>query len=286
MANFISMDKRVAVISALVEGCSVRSTVRMTGVSKGAILRLLASIGPACADYQNRTLRNLTCERIQCDEIWSFVAAKQKNVTQSVMAREPMAGDVWTWVAMDATTKLACTWCVGHRDAHTARAFVGDLKGRLAHRVQLTTDGLKFYFHAIAKYFDDEVDYATLTKIYGGTTEESGASVRYSPARCLGTETKIKIGNPDPKHINTSYIERQNLTMRMQMRRYTRLTNAFSKNLENHIHSVNLFYMWYNFARVHQTLRVAPAMEAGISSHVWSIAEIVSLSSAQMARAA
>jgi len=277
MSNFISMDKRVAVISALVEGCSVRATVRMTGVSKGAILRLLESVGTACAEFQDQALRNLPATRIQCDEIWSFVAAKQKNVTSAVQAREPMAGDVWTWVAMDSDTKLACTWVVGSRDAHTARVFVRDLKSRLANRVQLTTDGLKHYFHAIAEYFDDEVDYATLTKIYGATVEESGANVRYSPARCLGTETKVKIGNPDPKHINTSYIERQNLTMRMQMRRYTRLTNAFSKSLTNHIHSVNLFYMWYNFARVHQTLRVTPAMEAGLSAHVWSIQEIVSL---------
>jgi IS1 family transposase len=279
MSNFISMDKRVAVISALVEGCSVRATVRMTGVSKGAILRLLESVGTACAEYQDAVLRNLPAKRIQCDEIWSFVAAKQKNVTSAVIAREPMAGDVWTWVAMDADSKLACTWVVGSRDAHTARVFVHDLKSRLANRVQLTSDGLRHYFHAIAEYFNDEVDYATLTKIYGGTVEESGANVRYSPARCLGTETRIKIGNPDPKHINTSFIERQNLTMRMQMRRYTRLTNAFSKNLTNHIHSVNLFYMWYNFVRVHQTLRITPAMEAGLSSHVWSIAEIVRLTS-------
>ena len=258
----------------------------MTGVSKGAILRLIESVGTACAIYQDRVLRNLPARRIQCDEIWSFVAAKQKNVTASVTAREPMAGDVWTWVAIDADTKLACTWVVGARDSHTARVFVLDLKSRLANRVQLTSDGLRHYFHAIAEYFNDEIDYATLTKIYGGTVEEGGANVRYSPARCLGTETKVMIGDPNPAHISTSYIERQNLTMRMQIRRYTRLTNAFSKSLTNHIHSVNLFYMWYNFVRVHQTLRVTPAMEAGISSHVWSIAEIVSLASLPITRAA
>jgi len=277
MSNFISMDKRVAVISALVEGCSVRSTVRMTGVSKGAILRLLASVGTACADYQDRVLRNLRCKRIQCDEIWSFVAAKQKNVTQKVMAREPMAGDVWTWVGMDADTKLACCWWVGARDTHTARGFIGDLESRLANRVQMSTDGLKMYFHAIAESFGNDIDYGTIHKIYGGTVDESGAYVRYSPARCLGTVSNVMIGNPDLDHVSTSYIERQSLTMRMQMRRYTRLTNAFSKNLENHIHSVNLFYMWYNFVRVHQTLRVTPAMEAGLSSHVWSVREIVEL---------
>ena len=275
MSNFISMDKRVAVISALVEGCSVRATVRMTGVSKGAILRLLESVGTACAEFQDQALRNLPATRIQCDEIWSFVAAKQKNVTSAVQAREPMAGDVWTWVAMDSDTKLACTWVVGSRDAHTARVFVRDLKSRLANRVQLTTDGLKHYFHAIAEYFDDEVDYATLTKIYGATVEESGANVRYSPARCLGTETKVKIGNPDPKHINTSYIERQNLTMRMQMRRLTRLTNAFSKKWENHWALLCLHFAYYNFVRIHRTLRVTPAMQAGITDRVWDISELL-----------
>jgi IS1 family transposase len=280
MANVLSIDKKAAVISALVEGCSINSIVRMTGVAKWTILRLLAATGRACSEYQDAVLVNLPAKRIQCDEIWSFVAAKQRNVTEKVKAREPMAGDVWTWVAIDADSKLACCWWVGQRDTHTARAFVGDLESRLANRVQMSTDGLKMYFHAIAGSFGNDIDYGTIHKIYGATVDESGAAVRYSPARCLGTETKVLIGNPDPAHINTSFVERQNLTMRMQMRRYTRLTNGFSKKLENHIHMVNLFYMWYNFARVHQTLRVTPAMEAGLSSHVWSIAEIVALVSA------
>jgi len=277
MANFISMDKRVAVISALVEGCSVRSTVRMTGVSKGAILRLLESIGPACADYQNRVLRNLRCKRIQCDEIWSFVAAKQKNVTQKVMAREPMAGDVWTWVAMDADTKLACTWCVGQRDTHTARAFIGDLESRLANRVQMSTDGLKMYFHAISESFGNGIDYGTIHKIYGGTVDESGAAVRYSPARCLGTVANVMIGNPDLDHISTSYVERQNLTMRMSMRRFTRLTNAFSKKVENHAAAVAIYMVAYNFQRKHMTLGTTPAVKAGIADHIWTVEEIIGL---------
>lgn len=280
MANFTRPEKEIAVITALVEGCSVRATVRMTGVSKGAVLRILERVGTACADYQDRVLRNIPSKRIQCDEIWSFVSAKQKNVTVAVAAREPAAGDVWTWVAMDADTKLAVSWFVGLRDWQSASAFVRDLQGRLSERVQLTTDGNRLYAFAINAAFQGDVDYAILQKMYGGTVNESGPQVRYSPAKCIGTKKEMRCGHPDPKHISTSYIERQNLTMRMQMRRYTRLTNGFSKKLENHIHSVNLFYMWYNFVRVHQTLRVTPAMEAGISSHVWSIAEIVQLSQA------
>jgi IS1 family transposase len=274
MANVISMAKRVAVLSALVEGCSVRSTSRMTGVSKGAILRLLESVGPACAEYQNRAIRNVTAKRVQVDEIWSFVGAKAKNVKPSHLEDGGYAGDVWTFVALDADTKLAISWLAGRRDAGYAADFLQDVASRLSNRVQLTSDGHKMYLDAVPDAFGEAVDFAQLVKVFGDNPE---AQKRYSPAQCLGTKRVEVIGDPDPAHISTSYIERQNLTMRMSMRRFTRLTNAFSKKLENHIHSINWFYMWYNFARVHQTLRVTPAMEAGISSHVWSIQEIVDL---------
>jgi len=274
MANVISMAKKIAVISALVEGCSVRSTSRMTGVSKGAILRLLVSVGEACAEYQDRVIRNVTAKRVQVDEIWSFVGAKAKNVKPEHFVDGGYAGDVWTFVALDADTKLAISWLAGARDAGFATEFLRDVEDRLANRIQLTSDGHKMYLTAVADAFGSGVDYAQLVKIFGSDPE--GAK-RYSPAQCLGIKKVEIIGDPDPKHVSTIYIERQNLTMRMSMRRFTRLTNAFSKSLENHIHSINLFYMWYNFARVHQTLRVTPAMEAGISSHVWSVAEIVGL---------
>jgi len=272
--NKLNNDKRVAVITALVEGCSVRATSRMTGVAKGTILRLLAEVGTACAEYQNATLRNIPAKRVQVDEIWSFVGCKQKNVTAERAERE-IAGDVWTFVAIEAQTKLAISWLVGRRDAGCATDFLQDVSSRLTNRVQLTTDGHRMYLMAVPDAFGADVDYAQLVKIYGNDPE---GQKRYSPARCLGTERVELIGKPDPAHVSTSFIERQNLTMRMQMRRFTRLTNAFSKKIENHMHAIALFYMWYNFGRIHQTLRVTPAMEAGISQHVWSIHEIVALS--------
>jgi IS1 family transposase len=275
--NKLSMDKKVAVISALVEGCSVRATSRLTGVAKGTILRLLAEVGTACAQYQDAVLRNIPARRVQVDEIWSFCYAKQKNITAAMFDNGGFAGDVWTCVAIDADTKLVLSWRVGWRDAGYATDFLQDVAGRLSNRVQLTTDGHKMYLTAVPDAFGKSVDHAQLVKIYGDDPERQK---RYSPARCLGTERIEVIGSPDPKHISTSYVERQNLTMRMQMRRFTRLTNAFSKKIENHEHAVALFYMWYNFGRLHQTLRVTPAMEAGISQHVWSIHEVVSLSEA------
>jgi len=276
------MDKRVAVITALVEGCSVRSTSRMTGVSKGAILRLLAEVGQACAEYQYAHLRNIPARRIQIDEIWSFCYAKQKNVT-SQMLENGHAGDVWTFVAIDAETKLVPSWFVGRRDAGCAAAFLQDVAARISNRVQLTTDGHKMYLEAVDAAFGGDVDFAQLVKVYGSDPE---AEKRYSPALCLDTTTQIVIGSPDPAHISTSYVERQNLTMRMCMRRFTRLTNAFSKKIENHCHAVALFYMHYNFCRIHQTLRITPAMEAGISRHVWSIREIITLSARTVSLAA
>ena len=282
MANVISVEKKVAVITALVEGCSVRSTVRMTGVSKGAVLRLLASVGTACAEYQNRVIRNVPSKRVQIDEIWSFCYCKQKNLTPTIAERQ-IAGDVWTFTAIDAETKLVLSWLVGRRDAGHAAQFLEDVAGRLSNRIQLTTDGHKMYLTAVDYAFGNGIDYAQLHKVYGNDSE---GQKRYSPAQCLGTLRQSVTGAPDPAHISTSYVERQNLNMRMNMRRFTRLTNAFSKKIDNHIHMVALFHMHYNFARVHQTLRVTPAMEAGISSHVWSISDIASLAAVTRALAA
>jgi IS1 family transposase len=270
--NKLSREKQVQVIAALVEGNSVNSTVRMTGVHKTTILKLLAELGSRCADYQDRMMRNLKCKRIQCDEIWEFVYAKEKNVPADKKGHFGF-GDVWTWVAIDADTKLVPSFMVGNRDARSASMFIDDLKDRLANRVQLTTDGLKVYLEAVEGAFGADIDYAQLVKIYGATQEET----RYSPAECIGCETKIIQGKPDSKHISTSYVERQNLTMRMRMRRFTRLTNGFSKKIENHAYALALFYMHYNFCHVHQTLRVTPAMEAGVSDHVWSLEEIAAL---------
>jgi IS1 family transposase len=274
--NKLDTAKRTQIVTAIVEGCSVRSISRMTGASKNTIQKLLLDLGIACIDYMNKTLVNLSCHRIQCDEIWNFVAAKQGNLTDKILARNPHAGDCWTWVAIDADTKLVCTWMIGKRDWITARTFIDDLQGRLANRVQITTDGLKLYTQAINLAFGREVDYAALTKLYGGSSSKT-AEIRYSPAECVGCRKDPKIGDPDMKHVSTSYVERQNLTMRMGMRRYTRLTNAFSKKIENHIATLAIFYCHYNFVRIHQTLRVTPAMAAGVSDRLWSVEDLVGL---------
>jgi len=273
--NRLDKEKQMQVVSALVEGNSVRATVRMTGVAKNTVAKLLVDLGAACSEYLNKTLVNLPCQRVQCDEIWSFIAAKQANVTPKLAD----AGDLWTWVAMDADTKLVCTYCVGKRDWYTAKNFVDDLAARMANRIQLTTDGNRLYLFAINSAFQCDIDYAILMKKYGGTVNETATETRYSPAKCIGCEKKPKIGRPDPKHISTSMVERQNLTMRMQMRRYTRLTNAFSKKIENHVASLAIHYLHYNFVRIHQTLRVTPAMAAGISNHVWELEDMIALMS-------
>jgi IS1 family transposase len=275
--NKLDDAKRAQVIAALVEGNSIRATVRMTGVAKNTIAKLLVELGSACSEYLYRALRNLPCKRVQCDEIWSFVAAKQANVTAKLRESNPYAGDVWTWVAMDADSKLVCSWSVGHRDWVTAKHFVDDLASRMANRIQLTTDGNRLYLFAINAAFQGDIDYGILMKLYGGKVDESGPNVRYSPAACIGAEKKPKIGNPDPQHISTSFIERQNLTMRMSLRRFTRLTNAFSKKIENHVAALALHYMHYNFCRIHQSLRITPAMAAGISDHVWEIEDMIAL---------
>ena len=271
--NKLDNTKRAQVIAALVEGCSIRATARMTDVARNTVNKLLVELGAACSEYLSKSLVNLKCQRIQCDEIWAFCYAKQKNVTPE-MAEKRICGDVWTWVAMDADTKLVCSWMVGQRDPETARLFMDDLASRLTERVQLTTDGLKAYLTAVKGAFGNDIDYAMLVKIYGNSPE---GQTRYSPATCIGCETKRIKGDPDPRHINTSYIERQNLTMRMQMRRFTRLTNAFSKKIENHIASIAIHYMHYNFVRIHQTLRVTPAMAAGVADQVWNLADLVAL---------
>jgi IS1 family transposase len=271
--NKLSTAKRVAVVTALVEGCSIRSTVRMTSVSKNTIAKLLIELGAACTRYQDETLRNLPCKRLQCDEIWSFVGGKDKNLSSDKRAQG--LGSVWTWTAICADTKLIPSWLVGSRDAESAYEFMQDVAGRLRCRIQLTTDAHKPYLSAVEDAFGAEIDFATLQKLYGRDSADDAK--RYSPAKCLGLEVRTITGDPNQKHISTSYVERQNLTMRMSMRRFTRLTNAFSKKVENHAAAIALYFMYYNFGRVHQTLRVTPAMEAGVSDHVWSIEEIVAL---------
>lgn len=270
--NKLNKAKQAQVIAALVEGTSVNATVRMTGVAKNTILKLLADLGTACVEYQDKALRNLTCKRIQCDEIWQFCYAKEKNVPEEMKGKFGV-GDVWTWVAIDADTKLVPSYMLGNRDLETARTFIEDLASRLASRVQLTTDGLKVYLDAVEGAFGANVDYAQLIKVYGASQEET----RYSPAECLGTEIKVINGRPKTEHISTSFIERQNLTMRMGMRRFTRLTNGFSKKVENHFYAIAIHFMHYNFCRVHKTLRVTPAMEAGISDHVWDLDEMLGI---------
>ncbi len=246
----------------------------MTGASKNTIVKLLSDIGSACSEYQVQTLRNLPCKRLQLDEIWSFVYAKAKNI-QAAKAAPEIAGDLWTWTALDADSKLIASWFVGDRSGQSASMFVNDLAGRLANRVQITTDGHKAYLQAIEGAFGSEIDYATLEKLYTSPPKDC-PNTRYSPGVCCGTRTKKITGNPDSAHISTSYAERANLSMRMGMRRFTRLTNAFSKKIENHVHAISIYFMHYNFARIHQTLRVTPAMQAGVSDHVWTLDELVS----------
>jgi IS1 family transposase len=271
--NKLTGQRREQVIRCLIEGCSIRSTVRVTGVAKKTVMRLLVEVGAVCSEYQDRVFRNLKLTRIQCDEIWTFVYAKQKNVTARMLERGHV-GDVWTWVAIDAETKLVPCWMVGGRDAGTAKTFIDDLAGRLTTRVQLTTDGHKAYLGAIEDAFGCAVDYAILIKLYGNEPE---TEVRYSPAQCIGTRTEIIMGRPEPEHISTSYVERQNLTMRMCMRRFTRLTNAFSKKIENHAAAIALHYFAYNFIKIHRTLRCTPAMAAGVTDRLWDVADLVAL---------
>jgi IS1 family transposase len=271
--NQLTNERRAQVIKQICEGSSIRSTVRLTSVAKNTIVKLLREIGEVCTQYQDKTLRNLPCKRIQCDEIWSFCYAKDKNVP-AVKRGQFGFGDVWTWTAICPDTKLIASWEVGRRDASTAYEFMQDLAGRLANRVQLTTDGLRVYADAVESAFGSNIDYAMLIKLYGNDRDREAT---YSPAECIGCRTVEVNGAPKQHHISTSHVERHNLSMRMHMRRFARLTNAFSKKLENHVAMLALYFMYYNFCRIHQTLRVTPAMEAGISDHVWGVEEIVAL---------
>lgn len=279
--NQLSTEERTKVVAALVEGNSLRSITRMTGVHRTTVMKLLADLGRACSIYQDRVFRGLTCKRIQCDEIWSFVGAKEKNTSDEKKAQG--WGDVWTWTAIDAETKLVPCWYVGTRDAQAAYHFMHDLADRLAHRVQLTADGHKPYLAAVADAFGTDIDFAQLIKVYG---EGPKTEARYSPAQCMGAKKAAVTGSPERRHISTSFVERQNLTMRMSMRRFTRLTNAFSKKVENHEHAIALHFMKYNFCRIHQTLRCTPAMAAGVSTKVWSISDVIALLGTEASMAA
>jgi IS1 family transposase len=271
--NKLDTDRRAKILHCLCEGNSIRATARLTDSAINTVVKLLCEIGRACSQYQDKTLRNLKCRLLQTDEAWAFVGCKEKNATAEKKAKGH--GDVWTWAAIDAETKLIPCWFIGARDASAAYHFMHDLADRLANRVQLTTDGHKAYLSAVEDAFGADIDYAMLVKIYGAAPEDS--EVRYSPAICMGTRKGVVTGKPDFKHVSTSFVERQNLTMRMSMRRFTRLTNAFSKKLENHEHAVALHFMHYNFCRIHQSLRVTPAMEANVTDHVWSLEEVIEL---------
>lgn len=273
--NRLTPAKRAQVIGCLVEGMSIRSTCRITGVAKGTATKLLVDLGDACSAYMNETLVDLPCERIQADEIWAFVGKKAARQTPEERAAFG-TGDVWTWVAIDADTKLVPSYYVGQRTTEDAYAFLSDLAGRVTKRIQLTTDSWKAYLVAVEEAFGRDVDYAQLHKIYG-RVRDLDAERRYSPPVCLGIDVRVKSGDPDPDHISTSYVERQNLTMRMGMRRFTRLTNAFSKKVENLAAAISIHFLHYNFARVHKTLGVTPAMAAGVSDHVWTLSEIIAL---------
>jgi IS1 family transposase len=271
--NRLSLRERAQVISALVEGTAINAIVRMTGVSKPTILKLIRDVGEACIEFEGKALRNLNCKRIECDELFSFCYAREKNVPQDKKGQFGF-GDVWTWTALDTDSKLLCSWAIGDRGAETAKVFMKDLASRLANRVQLTTDGHRAYLEAVEGAFGTDVDYAMLVKMYGNDHQNE---LGYSPADCIGCR-KIDInGAPDHKSVTTSHVERFNLTIRMHMRRYTRLTNAHSKKIANHIYSFAMHSVFYNFCKIHQSLRVTPAMEAGITDHVWTVEELAAL---------
>jgi IS1 family transposase len=271
--NQLSPEARARVIACLVEGNSLRSVTRITGTHRTTCMKLLADLGRACSVYQDAVFRNLPCKRIQCDETWSYIGAKAKNATPEQKAEG--WGDCWTWIALCPDTKLIPCWFIGGRDAGAAYHFMHDLAGRLASRVQLTTDGHNAYLSAVESAFGNEIDFAQLVKIYGATP--STPETRYSPAVCMGAKKAKVTGSPDFAHVSTSHVERANLTLRMGNRRFTRLTNAFSKKFENHEHSLALHFMVYNFCKIHGSLRVTPGMAAGVTSRVWELTDLVAL---------
>ena len=269
--NKLSTERRAQILGMMVEGNSIRAIVRMTGASKNTIVKLLEDAGEAFSAYQDQAFRNLTCKQLQLDEIWAYSYCKARTVPFAKAAPED-AGDLWTWVALDADTKLVPSWRIGDRSGMTATEFVCDLSSRLSSRVQVTTDGHRAYLDAIDTAFGIDVDYAQLVKMYGEVPHPAG---RYSPAQIQGTKTFCCQGNPDKRHISTSFVERQNLTMRMSMKRFARLGNGFSKKAENHAHSVAIHFMHYNFVRIHQSLRITPAMAAGVTTKLWSLTDMV-----------
>jgi IS1 family transposase len=274
--NVLSIEKRAQILHLLVEGNSMRATSRLADCSINTVTKLLVDVGAACSEYQDKAMRNLSCKRIQCDEIWAFCYCKEKNVApeqEGVLGY----GDVWTWTAIDPVTKLVPSFMVGKRDADYAKAFIEDLASRLAGRVQLTTDGLKAYVEAVEGAFGRDIDFAQLVKIYGIAGQTTSDARRYSPSEFTGSEKRVKMGDPDMQHVSTSHVERQNLTMRMSMRRFTRLTNGFSKKVDNLECMVALHFMHYNFVRIHKSLHTTPAMMAGVSDKLWSVEDIAAL---------
>lgn len=273
--NRLDTQTRVRIVACLVEGNSIRATCRMTGAAKNTVVKLLVDLGAACQRFHDGAVRGLKTQRLQCDEIWSFCYCKKKS-TPVHLKDDPSVGDVWTWTAIDADSKLMVSWLVGDRTNDSAREIILDVSGRIvSERIQLTSDGYRHYKLAVSEAFGTDVDYAQVDKTYGGA--DGGPNARYSPMICIGCVRKRVIGNPDPKHVSTSYVERANLTMRMGMRRFTRLTNGFSKKVENHCHAVALHFVHYNFCRVHQTLKTTPAVTAGLADHAWTIDELVGL---------
>ncbi len=275
--NKLPLAKRAQILTLLCEGMSMRSIERTVGCSINTVDKILRDAGEVALAYHDEHVRGVKATRVQCDEVWSFVHAKAKNASKSTRAGDPTIGDCWTWTAVEANSKLLISYLVGGRDAEYALMMMDDLRGRLANRVQLTTDGHSAYLRAVEEAFGADIDYSMLIKLYGEPPASPEASRRYSPSECVGTRKDKITGNPDPKHISTSYVERANLTMRMAMRRFTRLTNAFSKKLENHARMVALYALWYNFVRVHKTLRMSPAMAAGIETQLWSMEDVVRL---------
>jgi IS1 family transposase len=275
LMNRLPVAKRAQILSMLCEGASMRSVSRLAGVSINTVTKLLVDAGTFCAALHDEEVRGIKSQRVQVDETWSFTYAKKKNVTEAIAAKVDGAGDTWTWTGIDADSKLIISWLVGGRGLEYATPFMEDLRSRLANRVQLTSDGHRAYLQAVETAFGEAVDFAQLVKIYGSTTQEDQRC--YSPAECIGCTPTPITGNPNPKHISTSFAERQNLSMRMHMRRYTRLTNAFSKKFANHVHMVALYTVFYNFVRPHKTLKTTPAIAAGLADRVWDMADVVTL---------